>query len=87
MIGAPMTGEPGPRIALAALEAAIARGFTSSVEVGTALLEIRESRLHHEGGFDRFEDYCQERWGFSRPQAYRMIDSAKGPELVPRRAR
>lgn len=67
---------------LGELELTIERGMKSFVAVGNALLEIREARLYKERGFARFEDYCQQHWGMSRPQAYRMIDSAKVVEAV-----
>jgi hypothetical protein len=44
--------------------------------VGNALLEIRERRLYREQ-FSRFEDYCQDRWNWSRAHAYRLIDAAQ----------
>lgn len=58
------------------LEARIERGLATFIEVGSALLEIRDRRLYRERGFDRFEDYCRERWGFNRAHAYRLIESA-----------
>lgn len=65
-----------------ALEDTIQRGMASFIEVGNALLEIRESRLYRERGFDRFEDYCQQQFGLSRPHAYRMIGGAQVAEIV-----
>lgn len=47
------------------LESRIERGLQTFVEVGTALLEIRDRRLYRERGFATFEDYCIERWGFT----------------------
>lgn len=60
---------------LAELETIIERGKETFVEVGTALLEIRDSRLYKEK-FKTFENYCQERWGMSRIHAHRMIEAA-----------
>lgn len=62
---------------LAQLEARIERGLQTFVEVGTALLEIRDRRLYREQGYDRFEDYCRERLGFKRAHAYRLMESAE----------
>lgn len=60
---------------LTALEDVIERGRQTFVEVGLALLEIRESRLYREA-HPTFEDYCKERWGWSRSKAYRLMDAA-----------
>jgi hypothetical protein len=46
------------------------------VEVGNALREIRDSRLYR-ATHGTFEAYCRERWGISRPHAYRLISSAE----------
>jgi hypothetical protein len=61
---------------LADLEKVIERGLTHFVEVGNALLEIRESRLYQET-HRTFEAYCKERWGMSRPRAYQLIEAAE----------
>lgn len=58
------------------LEARIERGLQTFVEVGTALLEIRDRRLYREGGHQTFEDYCQTRWGFSKTHANRLVGAA-----------
>jgi phage N-6-adenine-methyltransferase len=60
---------------LAALEAVIERGLQTFVEVGNALLEIRDSRLYRES-HATFEEYCRERWGWSRQRANQLIDAA-----------
>ena len=57
------------------LESTIDRGLKTFVEVGKALLEIRDSRLYRET-FGTFEDYCRDRWGMERRQAYRLIDAS-----------
>lgn len=46
---------------LAELEHVIERGLTTFVEVGQALMEIRDSRLYRDT-HAAFEDYCRERW-------------------------
>lgn len=56
-------------------EAVIERGLKTFVDVGRALLEIRDSGLYRDG-YATFEDYCRERWGMMRAHAYRMIDAA-----------
>jgi phage N-6-adenine-methyltransferase len=61
---------------LADCEAVIERGLATFIEVGHALLEIRDSRLYRET-YCTFEDYCRERWGFSRPRAYELMHAAE----------
>jgi len=57
-------------------EAVIERGLQTFVEVGNALLEIRDSRLYrHE--FATFEDYCRDQWQMSRRHVNRLIASAE----------
>jgi hypothetical protein len=60
---------------LAELETAIEHGLQTFIEVGNALMEIRDSRLYREQ-FGTFEDYCRDRWGMERRHAYRLIDAA-----------
>lgn len=57
-------------------ERVIERGLKTFVDVGNALLEIRDSRLYR-ADYSTFEDYCRERWGFNRTYAFYMIESAK----------
>lgn len=61
---------------LAELEAVIERGLQTFVEVGNALMEIRDGRLYR-AEYGTFEDYCQDRWGIERRHAYRLIDAAQ----------
>lgn len=56
-------------------EAIIERGLQTFMLVGTALMEIRDSRLYRH--FGTFEDYCRERWGLNRQRAYQLIDAAR----------
>lgn len=60
---------------LGELEAVIQRGLDTFVEVGAALLEIRDARLYRET-HGTFEEYCQHRWGMSRRHANRTIEAA-----------
>jgi hypothetical protein len=39
-------------------------------------LKIMDSRLYKDT-FRTFEEYCRERWEFSRPRAYQLIEAAK----------
>jgi len=61
---------------LAQYEATIERGIGTFMEVGTALLAIREGRLYRDQ-YGTFEDYCRERWGFHRSRAYQLMDAAQ----------
>lgn len=57
-------------------EKIIQRGFNTFVEVGQALLEIRDSRLY-KMDYSTFEDYCRERWGVTKVHAYRLMDASE----------
>ena len=60
---------------LAELEKTIARGKKTFVEVGLALAEIRDLRLYKRE-YGGFEEYCREKWGWTRQHAYRLIEAA-----------
>jgi len=60
---------------LDACEQVIERGLATFVDVGTALLEVRDSRLYRVA-YPTFEAYCAERWNMTRPRAYQLIDAA-----------
>jgi hypothetical protein len=60
---------------LAECERVIERGLGTFVEVGAALTKIRDGRLYR-ADHVTFEDYCRERWGFSRVRAHHLIDAA-----------
>jgi hypothetical protein len=57
------------------LESAVEAGLQTFHAVGRALLEIRDSRLYR-SAYKTFEEYCRQRWGFSRQHALRLIDAA-----------
>lgn len=68
---------------LADCEKIIESGFQTFVDVGNALLEIRDSRLYRQD-FDTFEEYCRERWKMTKPHAHRLICAAETvANLVP----
>ncbi len=69
------TGELVSR-SLADCEAVIERGLNTFVEVGAALMEIRDARLYRASHGD-FDTYCAERWGMKRAHAYRLIESSE----------
>src|SRR6516165_4067809 len=70
----------GPLRTLAELEAVIANGLQTFIEVGRALLEVRDRDLYKDQGFHTFPDYCRERWKMSQPHAQHMIDASKVAE-------
>ena len=53
-------------------EAVIERGLKTFVDVGNALMAIRDGRLYREQ-HATFEDYCHGRWGMNRGHANRLI--------------
>lgn len=63
------------------LEAVIERGLATFVEVGEALLEIRDSRLYRET-HATFDAYCQQRWGIHRSRGYQLMEAAKVVRLL-----
>ncbi len=58
------------------------KGLATFFEVGSALLLIREQRLHR-ATHANFEAYCRERWGIGRSYACRMIGAAERLKLLP----
>lgn len=75
MITTPAVAAP-EKSALAECEAVIARGMDTFVEVGNALMNIREERLYR-AEFGTFQEYCEARWSMSDRHARRMIDAAE----------
>jgi len=67
---------PVELVRLAACEDRIRKGKLAFVAMANALIEIRDDRLYR-GTHDTFENYCQERWGFSRQHASRLIQAAE----------
>lgn len=63
---------------LSRLESIIEKGQQTFVEVGAALMEIRDSGLYKM--FGTFENYCKERWGYNSSRARQLIASAKVTE-------
>jgi hypothetical protein len=61
---------------LAELETVIERGLQTFIEVGSALMEIRNSRLYRQM-YATFEEYCQERWDLRKSRIYQLMDAAE----------
>lgn len=63
----------GPeKTTLQLLEGVIEKGLNTFIDVGNALLRIRDERLYRES-HGTFELYCRDRWQFSKTQANRFI--------------
>lgn len=56
-------------------EAAIRMGWKTFIDVGNALLRIRDSRLYRDTHKD-FEAYCRTKWDYQRAYAYRLMGAA-----------
>lgn len=63
------------------LEATIEAGVRTFVDVGLALLEIRDGRLYR-AAHPTFDAYCRERWAFSRVRAHQLIEGAEVAGLL-----
>jgi len=57
---------------LAALEKIVEAGMGTFVDVGSALLAIRDEHLYRQD-YGTFEHYVNKRWGLSRGRAYQLI--------------
>ena len=58
------------------LEQIIESNLRAFYEVGVALKQIRDNQLYKLQGYNRFEDYCQERWDMGSRYAYMQIESS-----------
>ena len=68
---------------LRSLEVVISKGKNMFMEVGCALAEIRDSKLYRTT-HKSFEDYCREKWGWSKTHCNRLIEaSAVVADLAP----
>jgi hypothetical protein len=61
---------------LASLEEKIEQGLQTFVEVGLALMEIRDRKLYRDE-HSTFKEYCKERWNFSDSRGRQLILAAK----------
>lgn len=66
-----------PKRSLGENEEIIRRGFTSFVEVGNALKDIRDSGQYLEEGYTSFDQYCKARWDAGGRWGYKQIEAAK----------
>lgn len=66
-----------PERSLEQNEEIIRQGLSTFVEVGRALLDIRNAGQFQDAGFTTFDDYCKGRWGFGKSWASEHIAGAK----------
>lgn len=57
-------------------EQVIEQGLKTFVDVGNALLAIRDKRLYRQD-FGTFEEYCNDRWGFTDRRARMLMSAAE----------
>ncbi|GHG14376.1 hypothetical protein CBQ26_15920 [Deinococcus indicus] len=67
--------QPHERARLSSLEQTVRDGLRDFRRTGQALSEIRDNEFFL-ATHDSFEAYLQDRWGFTAPQAGRLIDAA-----------
>ena len=67
---------------LAKLEKVIDDKLEDFLEVGSAIMEIKDKELFRET-HKNFNTYCHERWGFGRSYANKLIGSAERIKLLP----
>ena len=72
---------------LVELEETIQKNLTAFYEVGFALMQIRDNRLYREYRHEddtpmTFEEYCKEKWGFTRMRASQLISASMALENV-----
>lgn len=65
-------------------EKVIEQGLGTFIDVGCALLTIRDGRKYRAAGYDTFEAYLEQRWDMTRSYGYRLISAAEiAGELSP----
>ncbi len=71
------------QISLEDAEAIIERHVHSFIEVGNALMRIRDDGLYRQAGFDGFVEYLESKpWGIGANAAYKQIDAARVYTIV-----
>lgn len=67
---------------LTKLETTIADGMETFIDVGNALKQIRDEGLYRDG-YQTFQEYVKERWGWDKTYAYRLIKVAEVDASLP----
>ncbi len=62
-------------------EETIRQGMRTFLEVGSALLGIKEQRLYR-AEFPTFEEYVSTRWNMAKSRAYQLIDASETAENI-----
>ncbi len=78
---AALGAQPATGRSLEQLEGIIERGQRTFLEVGRALMEIRDGRLYREH-YATFEDYCRDRWGWGRSRAEQLISASNVVDVM-----
>jgi SAM-dependent methyltransferase len=63
-------------------ERVIEQGMATFIDVGWALMKIRDGEKYRAAGYKDFGAYVSKRWGLSRRTAYNRIDAAEMASLV-----
>lgn len=58
-------------------ERVIEQGLTTFIDVGNALVAIRDGKKYRAAGYGTFEDYCQKRWEMTKQHAGRLMRAAE----------
>ena len=61
------------------LEGIVAKGLSTFIQVGKALMELRDGKSYKAVGYETFEDLCQRGFGIGKSVAY---DTIKASELA-----
>ncbi len=64
------------------LKETVGRGLLTFVEVGLALIEIRQGQGYRFDHYSTFEDFCRDEFDLPLTQAYRSVDGARIAQLV-----
>lgn len=72
---------PAERAELAVIETAIESRVREFAAMGALLARVRDRRLYRDN-HATFEEYCRQRWGFSRYTAYDLIQTAEVAGIV-----
>lgn len=81
--GAPKQAAKSQQAALKQHEARIARAVGSFYDAGLALKEIRDGEIYRADGWETWESYCDERWGFSKQHCNRLIKASEYHDALP----
>jgi hypothetical protein len=68
---------------LHALEKEICEGLEEFYHTGRRLKEIRDNKLYEADGYPTWEDYCRDRWQWSRDYTYKLIRASEYRALLP----